>query len=125
MEIDGVCVGFWQRRTAEGVPVFQHGGSWAGQNSDFFFVPDRQFAMTVLDQFDERPQTDLRAGPFRLGLEPVLRLEQPAGRTAVRSRRKDWRATKVATPRGIRLMAHPTKSRRWPSSSRRPMAGCR
>jgi hypothetical protein len=28
--------------------VFQHGGSWAGQNSDFFFVPDRQFAMTVL-----------------------------------------------------------------------------
>ena len=48
MEIDGVCVGFWQRRTAEGVPVFQHGGSWGGQNSDFFFVPDRQFAMTVL-----------------------------------------------------------------------------
>jgi CubicO group peptidase (beta-lactamase class C family) len=48
MEIDGVCLGFWQRRTAEGVPVFQHGGSWGGQNSDFFFVPDRQFAMTVL-----------------------------------------------------------------------------
>ena len=48
MEIDGVCVGFWQRRTAEGVPVFQHGGSWAGQISDFFLVPDRQFAMTVL-----------------------------------------------------------------------------
>lgn len=48
MELDGVCVGFWQRRTAEGVPVYQHGGSWAGQISDFFFVPDRQFAMTVL-----------------------------------------------------------------------------
>jgi|HubBroStandDraft_4_1064222.scaffolds.fasta_scaffold27038_1 CubicO group peptidase (beta-lactamase class C family) len=48
MELDGVCVAFWQRRTAEGVPVFQHGGSWGGQNSDFFFVPDRQFAMTVL-----------------------------------------------------------------------------
>jgi CubicO group peptidase (beta-lactamase class C family) len=48
MEIDGVCVGLWQRRTAEGVAVFQHGGSWGGQNSDFFFVPDRQFAMTVL-----------------------------------------------------------------------------
>ena len=48
MEIDGVCMGFWRRRTAEGVPVFQHGGSWGGQNSDFFFVPDRQFAMTVL-----------------------------------------------------------------------------
>src|SRR5262249_46354048 len=36
------------RRTAEGVPVFQQGGSWGGQTSDFFFVPDRQFAMTVL-----------------------------------------------------------------------------
>ena len=48
MEIDGVCVAFWRRRTAEGVPVYQHGGSWGGQNSDFFFAPDRQFAMTVL-----------------------------------------------------------------------------
>lgn len=33
MEVDGVCVTWWQRRTAEGVPVFQHGGSWGGQNS--------------------------------------------------------------------------------------------
>jgi CubicO group peptidase (beta-lactamase class C family) len=48
MEVDGVCVTLWQRRTAEGTPVYQHGGSWGGQNSDFFFVPDRQFAMTVL-----------------------------------------------------------------------------
>jgi len=48
MELDGVCVAFWRRRTAEGVPVYQHGGSWGGQISDFFFVPDRQFAMTVL-----------------------------------------------------------------------------
>ena len=48
MEVDGVCVTLWQRRTAEGVPVYQHGGSWGGQKSDFFFVPDRQFAMIVL-----------------------------------------------------------------------------
>jgi CubicO group peptidase (beta-lactamase class C family) len=48
MEVDGVCVTLWQRRTAEGVPVYQHGGSWGGQKSDFFFVPDRQFAMVVL-----------------------------------------------------------------------------
>ncbi|MGO8840344.1 MAG: hypothetical protein ACLQF1_04170 [Methyloceanibacter sp.] len=48
LEIDGVCVGWWQRRTAEGVPVFQHGGSWGGQNSDFFLVPEREFAMTTL-----------------------------------------------------------------------------
>ena len=41
-------VTWWQRRTAEGVPVFQHGGSWGGQNSDFFFIPDRGFAMTTL-----------------------------------------------------------------------------
>jgi CubicO group peptidase (beta-lactamase class C family) len=48
MEVDGVCVTLWQRRTAEGVPVYQHGGAWGGQKSDFFFVPDRQFAMVVL-----------------------------------------------------------------------------
>jgi hypothetical protein len=48
IEIEGVGVNWWRRRTAEGVPVFQHGGSWQGQYSGFFFVPQRQFAMTML-----------------------------------------------------------------------------
>src|SRR5262249_31407444 len=48
VEIDGVGVSWWQRPTAEGVPVFQHGGSWQGQYSGFFFVPQRGFAMTML-----------------------------------------------------------------------------
>jgi CubicO group peptidase (beta-lactamase class C family) len=48
VEIDGVGVTWWRRRTAEGVPVFQHGGSWQGQYSGFFFVPARGFAMTLL-----------------------------------------------------------------------------
>ena len=47
-EIDGAGVSFFLRRTAEGVPVVQHGGSWAGQYSGFFFVPERDFAMTLL-----------------------------------------------------------------------------
>ncbi len=100
MELDGVCVGFWQRRTAEGVPVYQHGGSWGGQNSDFFFVPDRQFAMTVLTNSTSGGRLLYELGRVRLGLEPVLRLEQSAGRPAGRSRRNDWRATKAATPPG-------------------------
>src|SRR5579871_3968548 len=37
-EVDGVCVTWWQRRTAEGVPVFQHMGSWGGQNADLLLV---------------------------------------------------------------------------------------
>jgi CubicO group peptidase (beta-lactamase class C family) len=48
IEIDGVGVSWWRRRIAEGVPVFQHGGSWQGQYSGFFFVPQRGFAMTML-----------------------------------------------------------------------------
>jgi CubicO group peptidase (beta-lactamase class C family) len=56
MEVDGVCVTWWQRRTAEGVPVFQHGGSWGGQNSDFFFVPERGFAMTLLTNSTTGPK---------------------------------------------------------------------
>ena len=47
-EIDGAGVSFFLRRTAEGVPVIQHGGSWAGQYSGFCFVPQRNFAMTLL-----------------------------------------------------------------------------
>jgi CubicO group peptidase (beta-lactamase class C family) len=48
VEIDGVGVTWWRRRTAEGVPVFHHGGSWQGQESGFVFVPERGFAMTLL-----------------------------------------------------------------------------
>jgi hypothetical protein len=48
VEIDGVGVSLWQRRTAEGVPVYMHGGDWTGQASGFFFVPEREFAMTML-----------------------------------------------------------------------------
>ena len=48
MEIDGVCVTFWQRRTAQGVPVFQHSGSWGGQNADLVIVPKHNFAMSIL-----------------------------------------------------------------------------
>jgi len=94
MEIDGVCVGFWQRRTAEGVPVFQHGGSWGGQNSDFFFVPDRQFAMTVLTNSTGGPRLMAELGrsgwaltkfcglsnpPAEPRLQPVARLKDYEG----------------------------------------------
>src|SRR5262249_31354441 len=48
VEIDGVGVNWLLRRTAEGVRVAQHGGSYAGQFSGFFFVPERGFALTVL-----------------------------------------------------------------------------
>jgi CubicO group peptidase (beta-lactamase class C family) len=48
IEIDGVGITWWRRRTAQGVPAFQHGGSWQGQYSGLFFVPQHQFAMTVL-----------------------------------------------------------------------------
>ena len=56
MEIDGVCVSWWQRRTAEGVAVFQHGGAWGGQNSDLFIVPDYGFAMTILTNSTTGPK---------------------------------------------------------------------
>jgi hypothetical protein len=49
-------VSWWQRRTAEGVPVFEHGGAWGGQNCDFFIVPDRGFAMTILTNSTTGPK---------------------------------------------------------------------
>ena len=51
-ELDGFGVTFGLRRTAEGVRVAMHGGSWAGQYSGFFFVPERNFAMTMLSNSD-------------------------------------------------------------------------
>lgn len=51
-EIDGFGVSFALRRTAEGVVVVMHGGNWPGQYSGFFFVPDRDFAMTMLTNSD-------------------------------------------------------------------------
>ena len=47
-ELDGFGITFGLRRTKEGVPVAMHGGSWPGQYSGFFFVPERDFAMTML-----------------------------------------------------------------------------
>jgi len=90
IEIDGVCVGFWQRRTAEGVPVFQHGGSWGGQNSDFFFVPDRQFAFTALTNSTSGPRLLAELGRSGWALNqfcglsnpPAMPKAQPAARLA-------------------------------------------
>ncbi|HKU81486.1 MAG TPA: serine hydrolase domain-containing protein, partial [Candidatus Tumulicola sp.] len=56
MEVDGVCVTWFQRRTAQGVPIFQHGGAWGGQHSDFFFIPARGFAMTTLTNSTSGPR---------------------------------------------------------------------
>jgi CubicO group peptidase (beta-lactamase class C family) len=47
-EIDGYGVSLCLRRTAEGVHVVEHGGDWPGQHSGFLFVPERDFAMTLL-----------------------------------------------------------------------------
>ena len=55
MEVDGVCVTWWQRRTAEGVPVFTHLGSWNGQNADLLIVPARGFAMSLLTNSTSGP----------------------------------------------------------------------
>src|SRR5581483_11649393 len=77
MEIDGVCVSWWKRRTAQGVPVFQHGGSWGGQNSDFFFVPGRQFAMTVLTNSTSGPKPLRELGRSGWALNTFCVLSNP------------------------------------------------
>jgi Beta-lactamase len=48
VELTGMGVTWMLRPTAENVTVVQHGGTWAGQRSGLFMVPDRNFAMTVL-----------------------------------------------------------------------------
>lgn len=48
VEDTSVGVTWMLRPSAEGVTIVQHGGTWGGQHSGFFMVPERDFAMTVL-----------------------------------------------------------------------------
>jgi CubicO group peptidase (beta-lactamase class C family) len=47
-DFDGVGVTWFQRNTADGVPVFKHTGDRPGQAAGVLFVPARGFALTVL-----------------------------------------------------------------------------
>jgi len=48
VEMIGMGVTWMLRPSAENVTIAQHGGTWSGQHSGFFMVPERNFAMTVL-----------------------------------------------------------------------------
>ncbi|GIE75112.1 penicillin-binding protein [Actinoplanes philippinensis] len=56
VEIDGAGVTWMLRPTAEGPRVVQHGGDLGGQHSGFLFVPERDFALTVLTNSEGGPQ---------------------------------------------------------------------
>ena len=93
-EIAGAGVSFFLRRTVEGVPVIQHGGSWAGQYSGFFFVPERAFAMTLLTNSEGGGR--LRQGLFYddWALARFARLHNPQPRRRAWSPRA-WRPTRA------------------------------
>lgn len=48
VELTGMGVAWMLRPCAENVTIVQHGGTWNGQRSGFFMVPERNFAMTLL-----------------------------------------------------------------------------
>lgn len=52
VELTGMGVTWMLRPSAENVTIVEHGGTWKGQRSGFFMVPDRDFAMTVLTNSD-------------------------------------------------------------------------
>ncbi|WP_077077153.1 serine hydrolase domain-containing protein [Mycobacterium numidiamassiliense] len=52
VELTGMGVTWMLRPSAENVTIVEHGGTWKGQRSGFFIVPDRNFAMTVLTNSD-------------------------------------------------------------------------
>ena len=48
VELTGMGVTWMLRPSADNATIVQHGGTWPGQLSGFFMVPERNFAMTVL-----------------------------------------------------------------------------
>ncbi|WP_432879194.1 serine hydrolase domain-containing protein [Kribbella sp. CA-245084] len=55
VELNGVGVSWMLRPTAQGPTVVQHGGDWSGQHSGFLFVPQRDFAITLLTNSESGP----------------------------------------------------------------------
>jgi CubicO group peptidase (beta-lactamase class C family) len=55
VELDGFGVSWMIRPSAQGVRIIEHGGDVPGQHSGFFFVPDRNFAMTLLTNSEGGP----------------------------------------------------------------------
>lgn len=68
VELTGMGVTWMLRPCAQDLTVAQHGGTWAGQHSGFFMVPDRNFAMTVLTNSEGGSQllNDLYANDWAL-----------------------------------------------------------
>lgn len=48
VDLTGMGITWMLRPSAENVTIVQHGGTWNGQHSGFFMVPECDFAMTVL-----------------------------------------------------------------------------
>ncbi|MEU8221023.1 serine hydrolase domain-containing protein [Kribbella sp. NPDC048915] len=55
VELNGVGVSWMLRPTAQHPTVVQHGGDWYGQHSGFLFVPERDFAITLLTNSESGP----------------------------------------------------------------------
>jgi CubicO group peptidase (beta-lactamase class C family) len=85
LEVDGVCVTWWQRRTAEGVPVFQHMGAWGGQNADLLLVPARGFAMSILTNSTSGPMVIADIDRSGWALTRFAGLHDPPAVTKARS----------------------------------------
>jgi CubicO group peptidase (beta-lactamase class C family) len=68
VELTGMGVAWMLRPSAEDKLIVQHGGTWSGQRSGFFMVPDRNFAMTLLTNSEGGAQltTDLFADDWAL-----------------------------------------------------------
>jgi CubicO group peptidase (beta-lactamase class C family) len=68
VELTGMGVTWMLRPSAENVTIVQHGGTWSGQRSGFFMVPDRNFAMTLLTNSEGGSQlnSDLFADDWAL-----------------------------------------------------------
>jgi len=59
VELTGMGVTWMLRPSTENVTIVQHGGTWSGQRSGFFMVPDRHFAMTLLTNSEGGAQLNI------------------------------------------------------------------
>jgi CubicO group peptidase (beta-lactamase class C family) len=83
VELDGYGLTWMIRPSAEGPKIIEHGGDWSGQHSGFLFVPEQDFALTVLTNAESGPNlvADLFASDWALsrfaGLHNLPARERP------------------------------------------------
>lgn len=75
--LDWIGLSWFMRTTAKGLKVVLHGGATAGQNSGFWFIPEKKFALIVLTNSSETVTSNIFNAALQYYFDDVVPLPKP------------------------------------------------